>query len=118
MNVTIQSVPIVVSIQNSAPIIVNVSDVSVPGGVIVASFNSVVDFGKGGTVAYATISDPTMTASKVIQPFFTQALDEVAVLNMRVSERSRIIGTGFSLIAVAPTGAFGTYTVRVTTQGA
>jgi len=88
-----------------------------PGEVLLASFDTSFDFGRGAMVAYATIADTSMTATKVIQPFFTQALDEVAVLDMRVTERSRTVGVGFDLIAVAPSGAFGTYTARAIVQG-
>ena len=89
-----------------------------PAGVIaLATFNTTLDFGKGGMTATATVTDATMTATKVIQPFYTDHLDEVAVLNMRVNERSRTVGVGFEVIGIAPNGAFGVYPVRITTQG-
>jgi Collagen triple helix repeat (20 copies) len=89
-----------------------------PGEVLLASYDSTLDFQRGNTVAFATVADPTMTATKVIQPFYTSALDEVAVLGMRVTERSRTPGVGFELIGVAPSGAFGVYTIRSIVQGA
>jgi hypothetical protein len=88
-----------------------------PGVIALATFNTTLNFGKGGMTATATIVDATMTDTKVIIPFYTDNLDEVAVLNMRVSERSRTAGVGFEIIGVAPNGAFGTYPVRITTQG-
>lgn len=88
-----------------------------PGVIALATFNTTLNFGKGGMTATVTIADATMTDTKVIIPFYTDNLDEVAVLNMRVSERSRTPGVGFEIIGVAPNGAFGTYPVRITTQG-
>ena len=82
-----------------------------------ATFNTVLNFGQGDMVATATVVDTTMTTTKVIQPFYTDHLDEVAVLAMRVNERSRTAGVGFEIIGVAPHGAFGEYPVRITTQG-
>lgn len=82
-----------------------------------STFNTSINFNKGDSVGYATIVDPTMTTTKIIQCFFTNNLDEVAVLNMRVNERGRTAGVGFDLIAVAPFGAFGTYTVRCIISG-
>ena len=82
-----------------------------------ATFNATLNFGAGEMVATAVVSDPTVTTTKVIQPFFTDHLDEVAVLAMRVNERSRTAGVGFEIIGVAPYGAFGEYPVRITTQG-
>jgi hypothetical protein len=82
-----------------------------------ATFDAVLDFGRGNMTATVTVPDPTMTATKIIQSYYTQSLDEVAVLAMRVVERSREVGVGFELIGVAPNGAFGTYTVRIITQG-
>jgi hypothetical protein len=89
----------------------------IPGVIQLATFNTTLDFVKGNMVAYATVADPTMTVSKVISSFYTDHLDEVAVLNMRVNERSRTVGVGFDIIGIAPNGAFGTYPVRITTQG-
>lgn len=88
-----------------------------PGVIQLATFNTTLDFGRGSMTATATVTDATMTATKVIQAFYTDNLDEVAVLNMRVNERSRTVGVGFDIIGVAPNGAFGTYPVRITTQG-
>ena len=82
-----------------------------------ATFETTVDFLRGSMIANATIVDPTMTTTKIIQAFFTDHLDEVAVLNMRVTERSRTAGVGFDIIAVAPNGAFGAYTVRCIVSG-
>jgi hypothetical protein len=41
----------------------------------------------------------------------------VAILSMRVNERSRTDGVGFEVIGVAPDGAFGTYPVRCIVSG-
>ncbi len=87
-------------------------------GGAMSTFNATLDFGRGGMTATATITDPTMTTTKIIQAFYTNALDEVAVLAMRVNERSRTDGVGFEIIGVAPNGAFGQYDVRIITQGA
>jgi hypothetical protein len=81
------------------------------------TYTTTLDFGRGNMVAYATVHDTSITSSMVIQAFFTSNLDEVAVLNMRVNERSRIIGTSFDIIGVAPNGAFGTYNVSVVVSG-
>ena len=89
-----------------------------PGVIELATFNTTLDFGRGSMTATATVADATMTGTKVVQAFYTDALDEVAVLGMRVNERSRTDGVGFDIIGVAPSGAFGTYPVRITTQGA
>jgi len=53
----------------------------------------------------------------VIQPFFTDKLDEVAVLDMKVTEKSRTVGVGFDLNGFAPNGAFGQYTARCIVSG-
>jgi hypothetical protein len=82
-----------------------------------ATFNTTLDFGRGGMMASATITDATMTSTKIIQAFYTDNLDETAVLNMRVNERSRTPGVSFDIIGVAPNGAFGTYPVRCIVSG-
>lgn len=89
----------------------------IPGVITMATFNGQLDFVKGNMIATATIADATMTTTKVISAFFTDNLDEVAVLNMRVNERSRSVGVGFDIIGIAPNGAFGIYPVRIITQG-
>ena len=83
-----------------------------------ASFSTTLDFGQGGQTATAEIASATMTDTQVIQPFYSDHLEEVAVLDMRVSELSRTPGVGFSIIGFAPNGANGTYPVRVTILGA
>jgi hypothetical protein len=82
------------------------------------TFNTILNFGDNDTAVTAAIADATMTATKIIQCFFTDKLDEVVVLDMRVAERSRTVGVGFEIIAVAPSGASGTYSVRIITSGA
>ena len=47
----------------------------------------------------------------------TDHLDEVAVIDMSVRERSRSVGVGFEVIGLAKAGAFGVYPVRIITQG-
>jgi hypothetical protein len=59
-----------------------------------------------------------MTLTKIIQCFYTDKLDEVVILNMRVSERTRTAGVGFEIVGVAPDGASGIYPVRIITSGA
>ena len=81
------------------------------------TFETTIDFGRGGMTATATIAFAGMTATKIIQAFFIDHLDEVAVLNMRVNERSRTAGVGFDIIGVAPSGAFGVYGVRGIVSG-
>lgn len=107
---------------NGIPIysIVNKTDINFGtsgGGIEMATFNAVLDFGRGNTIAYVTIPDVTMTGTKIIEPFFTSDLDEVAILAMNVRESSRSTSIGFTLIGVAPNGAFGTYSVRVIISG-
>lgn len=87
------------------------------GGTDMATFDTTLDFVRGDMVATATIPDATMTDTKIIQAFYQNDLDEVAVLNMRVNERSRTAGVGFDVIGVAPNGAFGTYNVRCIVSG-
>lgn len=85
--------------------------------IIMATFDAVLDFDKNKSIATSVISDTTMTATKIIQCFFTDKLDEVAIQNMRVTERARTVGVGFEIIGVAPDGAFGTYPVRCIVSG-
>jgi hypothetical protein len=87
------------------------------GGTDMATFDTTLNFGINQTTASASVLDATMTATKVIQAFFTDNLEEVAVLGMRVTERSRTAGVGFDVIGVAPDGAHGIYPVRIITQG-
>lgn len=86
-------------------------------GYDMATFDGTINFNRGDMVATASVIDPTITASKIIQVFFTDALDEVAVLGMRITERSRTAGVGFDVVGISPNGAFGTYSFRVITQG-
>lgn len=86
-------------------------------GGAMATFDATLNFGSNKSIATASISDTTMTTTKVIQCFYTDKLDEVAILNMRVNERSRTAGVGFEVIGVAPDGAFGTYPVRCIVSG-
>ena len=83
-----------------------------------ATFDGVLNYGKGGMTATVSILDPSMTDTKIIQAFYTDHLDEVAVLNMRANERSRTKGVGFEIIGISPNGAYGEYPVRIITQGA
>lgn len=83
-----------------------------------ATFNTTLDFGNNKRLVTATISDSTMTLTKIIQCFYTDKLDEVAILKMGVSERSRTAGVGFEIVGVAPDGASGIYPVRIITSGA
>jgi hypothetical protein len=87
------------------------------GGGTMATFDGALDFGNNGTIASVTIPHTGMTDTMIVQPFFTDKLDEVAILGMRVTERSRTVGVGFELIGVAPDGAFGTYNVRCIVSG-
>ena len=82
-----------------------------------ATFDTTLDFGKGNMTAVSTVVDATMTATKIISAFFTDHLDEVAVIDMSARERSRSVGVGFDIIGVAKAGAFGVYPVRIITQG-
>jgi hypothetical protein len=82
-----------------------------------ATFTSSLDFGAGGQSATATVVNAAMTLTQVIQAFYTDHLDEVAVLDMRVVERSRTAGVGFDIIGIAPAGAWGVYPVRVIVLG-
>lgn len=83
-----------------------------------ATFNTTLDFGNNQRLVTATIADATMTATKIIQCFYTDKLDEVAILNMRVSERNRTVGVSFEIVGCAPDGASGIYPVRIITSGA
>lgn len=82
------------------------------------TFNTTLNFGANQRLVYATIVDSTMTLTKIIQCFYTDKLDEVAILNMRVSERNRTAGVGFDIVGVAPDGASGIYPVRIIVSGA
>lgn len=89
----------------------------VGGGGAMATFDGQLDFGNQSNVAYATIVDPTMTATKVIQPFFTSSLDEVALLGMNIQESSRTVGVGFTVIGATLNGAHGLYNFRCIVSG-
>lgn len=82
-----------------------------------ATFNGSLNFGQAGTAAYATVSDPTMTATKVIQLDYTDNLDEVCILDMKIRERSRTVGVGFEVIGATLNGAHGTYNFRAIVSG-
>jgi len=81
------------------------------------TFDTTLNFGNNQRLVYATVADATMTSTKIIQCFFTDKLDEVAILNMRASERARTAGVGFDIVGVAPDGASGIYPVRIITSG-
>jgi hypothetical protein len=89
----------------------------VAGSGSMSTFDGTMDFLTGNQMVTATIADATMTDTKVIQPFFTNKLDEVAVLDMKVTEKSRTVGVGFELIGFTPHKAFGQYTVRCIVSG-
>ncbi len=82
-----------------------------------ATFSGTLDFGTAGTAAYASVSDPTMTATKVIQLDYTDSLDEVCLLDMKIRERSRTVGVGFDVIGATLNGAHGVYSFRAITSG-
>jgi hypothetical protein len=82
-----------------------------------ATFDGVLDFLTGSQMVSVSIADPTMTATKIIQPFFTSKLDEVIVLDMKVAEKSRTVGVGFELTGFTPYKAAGQYNVRCIVSG-
>jgi hypothetical protein len=83
-----------------------------------AEYSGTLDFATGQSAAYATVTTATtITSAQVIQPFFTSNLDEVAVLDMRISESSRSAGSNMVIIGYAPDGAWGAYSFRVIVTG-
>lgn len=90
--------------------------VEATGGAM-ATFDTTLNFNRGNMTATASVVYAGMTDTMIVQAFYQNALDEVAVLNMRVTERSRTVGVGFEVIGVAPNGAFGTYNVRCIVSG-
>jgi hypothetical protein len=80
--------------------------------------DTVIDFGSGNTLAYVTVLDTDVTLRSVITAKFTSNLDEIAEKTITIKESSRIVGTSYTLIGIAPQGAWGTYNVRSVLNGA
>ena len=91
--------------------------VVVTGGGSMATFDAVLDFSTGKQLVSVSIPDTAITTTMVIQPFYTNKLDEVAVLDMKVTEKSRTAGVGFELNGFAQNSAFGQYNVRCIVSG-
>lgn len=77
-----------------------------------------VDFGSGNTTATAFVSHEPITSSTLITAIvFTDKLEEVLVLNMRLAEVSRVPASGFTVMAFAPEGACGIYQFKAYVSG-
>lgn len=89
------------------------------GGSVAADvFDVTLDFGTGDTFKSVDVSFPAMTATKVIQAFFSNKQEEVAVLGMTCGESARNPGTGFSIFGFTQLRAIGAYNVKVIVSGA
>lgn len=76
------------------------------------------DFGTGNTSASAFVSHAPITAdTAIVKIEYTDKLEEVLVLDMKIGETSRSVGSGFTVTGFTHDGACGAYPFRAYVSG-
>jgi len=82
------------------------------------TLDGTIDFGNGNTSATAFVSHAPITATTAIVKIeFTDKLEEVLILDMKIGETSRVVGSGFTVTAFTHSGACGVYSFRAYVSG-
>jgi hypothetical protein len=93
-------------------------DTGEPGVSYVAdTFDGTLDFGSGRSLVESAVSYPAMTATKIVQVFYTNKLQEVLILDLKITETSRTVGVGFTIGGFSNSKAIGQYTFRCIVSG-
>lgn len=82
------------------------------------TLDGTIDFGNGNTSATAFVSHAPITATTAIVKIdFIDKLEEVLILDMKIGETSRTVGSGFTVTAFTHSGACGVYSFRAYVSG-
>ena len=82
------------------------------------TLDGTLDFGSGNTSASAFVSHAPITAdTAIVKIEFTDKLEEVLVLDMKIGETSRAVGSGFTVTGFTHDGACGVYSFRAYVSG-
>lgn len=84
----------------------------------VARYDSSINFSTQSQLQTVTITTSTaITTTQSIDFRFTSGVEDTAIQSITLSEYSRSAESSFTVLAVAPFGACGTYTIRCTVSG-